>query len=676
MAEVRQGGAGGAALSAGLKHAGGNLVQGATGALDDVRHGARQGHLAAGLLQARDHLRAKTGQAVGDTWHGLTDMVGKGAHGGLEAVRTMGHANGRAYGEAVDGASAGVARVAGARAGAAVRRDAQRLSQPVRFLANFGLGATRGFGEAGAEIVKGTGDLAVGALRLDTDAQYRAKIGRDAKTLWHAVKPVVRDAAHHPVRAAHTAGHALEGSVNKTLDEGQAAQQAGGFAEWDGHFAFKLATNIATTVMPGSKAAKLEEAASAVRGGLEAAGAAGKANEAAHLVEGANAARALRPRRAAATTHAMADVDGDERAAVRFKPPNPDEPNAFQRFAAERQAKGAPAHAGVHPGGVPPLTEQVAFQFAIQKDNKPGSWFEANCKGLTKEEVLAKLDSVRPKELEAKAPYCHAFMRASAMSRETGIPLATDAHAAFQHLRKPIEGMKALRSAKAGTARFLPDGLGQAGGQGRRARYSAAQAITGVAGTATELDRKLVLNVIAKHVPAQMIEALMAKGLDIAVVRDSIVERLPHLRGKQMADYTTQTGEQTKGVYIPDNTDPLVVIASVPAEAEEAAAAGARRLPGRGRKNTVDIVLHEIAHAVDNNLHGASEYNRLCEGRAFRNAVALDTANIQERYVEMGHSEIFAEYMGRFMRQPEDVRQRCPNLYAYFHTLINQPPKR
>ena len=674
-AEVLQGArSGGAVLGADLKHAGGNLVQGATGALHDVTDGARHGHLAAGLLQAREHLDAKSSQAVGDAWHGLTGLVDHGSHGGLEAVRTMGRANGKAFDGIVDGASAGTAKVAGVRAGSAVRRDAHLLSQPVRFVANFGLGAARGLGEAGGELVKGTGDLAVGALRVTSDAQYRAKLGHDAKALWHAAKPAMVNAAHHPGQAARTAGHAIKGAVNKTLDEGEAAQRNGGFAEWDGHFAFKLATNIVTSVMPGSKGAKLEEAASAVRGGLEVAGAANRANGAAHLAEGANAARALRPRRAA--MHAMADLGDDERAAVRFEKPNPSEPNAFQRFAADRKAAKASAPAGPHPGGMPPLTEQMAFQFAIQKDNKPGSWFEANCKWLSKEQVLAKLESVSAKELEAKAPYCHAFLKASALSRETGIPMVVDAHAAFQHLRKPIEGMKALRSAKAGAARFLPDGLGGVEGQGRRARYSAAQAITGVAGTATELDRKLVLNVIAKHVPAQMIEALMAKGVDIAAVRDSIVERLPHLRGQQMADYTAQTGEQTKGVYFQDDAKKLVVIASVPAEGEKAVAAGARRIPYRGNKNTVDVVLHEIAHAVDFNLHGANEYNRLCEGRAFRNAVALDTANIQKRYVEMGHSEIFAEYMARFMRQPEDLRQRCPNLYAYFHTLINQLPKR
>lgn len=277
------------------------------------------------------------------------------------------------------------------------------------------------------------------------------------------------------------------------------------------------------------------------------------------------------------------------------------------------------------------------------------------------------------KELEAKAPYLHAFMRASAVSRITGTPMLIDAGEAYRHLREPISGIKALNSAQVGDAAFPASAPGRVAGQGRRARYAAARSILQVAGTATELERQLVTNAIAKHVPAEIIEALQAKGVSVTAVRDSIVERLPHLRDRQMADYSTQTGQQTKGIYYHNDPDKLVVVASVPSGH---GGAGARRIPGGGdSRSTKDLVLHEIAHAVDFNLHGATETSRLSQGRAFRDAVALDTPNIQSEYVAMGHSEIFAEYMARFMRQPEKVRQECPHLYAYFHTLIHRAPK-
>jgi hypothetical protein len=222
------------------------------------------------------------------------------------------------------------------------------------------------------------------------------------------------------------------------------------------------------------------------------------------------------------------------------------------------------------------------------------------------------------------------------------------AQASFsQALGGTPEPVSALCSAASGTG----TGNSNSPPQATQAR-KLAEALVQTAGTATAADREAVLREVAK-LPVGGLQALRDQGIRITVVRNSVVEALPNLKGVRPRGWPPGTGWDTvPGTYDP-NTHQVVIATrngSVPAT-------------GNGHGSS-DLVVHETGHAIDAAVSGHNS-------AAFQAARNQDLASLppyQTQPGEAGLQETYAESMALYRSNPQACKQRYPHLYNYWAT--------
>ena len=177
-----------------------------------------------------------------------------------------------------------------------------------------------------------------------------------------------------------------------------------------------------------------------------------------------------------------------------------------------------------------------------------------------------------------------------------------------------------------------------------------AEALVQTAGSATAADREVVLREVAK-LPAGGLQALRDKGIRITVVKNSVVEALPNLKGVRPRGWPPGTGWDTvPGTYDP-NTHQVVI----------ATRNGAVPATGNGH-GSADLVVHETGHAIDAAVSGHND-------AAFQAARNRDLAVLPPYQTQPGAAglqETYAESMALYRSNPTACKKLSPNLYNYW----------
>jgi Flp pilus assembly pilin Flp len=204
-------------------------------------------------------------------------------------------------------------------------------------------------------------------------------------------------------------------------------------------------------------------------------------------------------------------------------------------------------------------------------------------------------------------------------------------------------------------------GGGGNGGGAAPAPANAAQlagALVSTAGTATAADRAAVVAEIAK-LPVGGLVALQKSGIKITVVRNSIVEALPALKGVRPRGWPPgATWDSVPGSYDPATKQ--VVIAT---------RGGVVPPTGNGH-GSVSLAAHETAHAIDAATGGHNDPAFL----AARNQDLAGLSAYEKQPGAAGLEESYAESMARYYGNPAAMQTTSPALYRYWASNpLNKP---
>ncbi|MDB5935018.1 MAG: hypothetical protein JWQ01_2362 [Massilia sp.] len=148
--------------------------------------------------------------------------------------------------------------------------------------------------------------------------------------------------------------------------------------------------------------------------------------------------------------------------------------------------------------------------------------------------------------------------------------------------------------------------------------------------------------------PGWAADILMKNRVRVLMVRDSVVEAFPQLRGVWPRNYPAgQTYDQVAGVCLDDGS--AVAIAQ----------------SGKFLSRSFDMPFHELAHAVDI----AARFSR---SEKFIAAWGKDYHALGSDYfrgVLSGHSEAFAEGFARYYKRVPGTPASWPNISRYFEEL-------
>ncbi len=179
-----------------------------------------------------------------------------------------------------------------------------------------------------------------------------------------------------------------------------------------------------------------------------------------------------------------------------------------------------------------------------------------------------------------------------------------------------------------------------------------AQAITVTGGTATAADRAAVLAQV-QRIPVEGLRALKAAGIKITVVKNSVVEGLPALRGVQPRGWPPgSTWDTVPGLY--DSNTKQVVIAT---------RNGAVPTTGDGH-GSASLVVHETAHAIDDATGGHNDPAFL----AARNQDLQHLSPYERQPGAAGLQESYAESMAQYASDPAACKATTPALYEYWNS--------
>lgn len=336
-----------------LEKAGSSIAEGVTKGAQDVAEGVKTGHVLSGIVKAQQDVAHGGGEALSDTWHSATDLVGGVAGAGMKGVKDAGEGVSHAYDSGLDGVSRAVTDVAGKKAGDFVHTAGEAVANPVRQAAQFQYGLTDGLGKGLGGIVRGTGDLVVGAVRVGSDSEYRdkliANVGKTATALGKLGEQAIQD----PGGTARKLGTAVETGVGNIVKSGEAAAANGTLAEWAGEGVGEVVAQVATTVVaPEAEGAAL--AADAGRG-VELLGDVAKGAEA--LSDAGRGAEALTGAGKLAGAAERSGSDALENLATRDK----------HEFVLVDSGSGGAMTAGKLEGTVP----QVAATYPLPLGSKP-----------------------------------------------------------------------------------------------------------------------------------------------------------------------------------------------------------------------------------------------------------------------------------------------------------------
>jgi Flp pilus assembly pilin Flp len=210
-----------------------------------------------------------------------------------------------------------------------------------------------------------------------------------------------------------------------------------------------------------------------------------------------------------------------------------------------------------------------------------------------------------------------------------------------------------------GLAKFCPRGApppgGDSWGPGGPPNAAAesrriAEAITQTGGTGTAADREAVLAELQK-LPPRDLQALQDKGVKITVVKNSVVEALPALKGVTPRGWPPGSSwDNVPGLYDP-NTNQVIIATrngAVPATGD-----------GHGSSN---LVIHETGHAIDASTGGHND-------PAFQAARNQDIGKLDAYETQAGDAglqESYAESMARHYNNPTAASQNTPALEQYW----------
>jgi Flp pilus assembly pilin Flp len=200
-------------------------------------------------------------------------------------------------------------------------------------------------------------------------------------------------------------------------------------------------------------------------------------------------------------------------------------------------------------------------------------------------------------------------------------------------------------------------GTGTGGGAGGSSAPSAAvvklaEALTSTAGTATAADRAAVLKELEK-MPQGALQALQNAGIKVTVVKNSVTEALPALKGVQPRGWPPgATWDNVPGLY--DPTTKQVIIAT---------RNGAVPATGDGH-GSASLAIHETAHGVD----AALNANNDPAFQAARNADLAKLPPYETQPGAAGREETYAESMAEYYSNPTAMQAQYPNLYAYWNS--------
>lgn len=172
------------------------------------------------------------------------------------------------------------------------------------------------------------------------------------------------------------------------------------------------------------------------------------------------------------------------------------------------------------------------------------------------------------------------------------------------------------------------------------------------AGSATDEDRKAVLAQV-ERMPEGGLQALKDAGIKITVVRDSVVEALPSLKGVQPRGWPPgSTWDSVPGLYDPDTKQVIIATRN-------------GKVPKTGDGHgSVNLVYHETGHAIDEAVKGHTDAD-------FVKARDADMAALPAYLAQTGDAgpeETYAETLALYQSDPDACRKQYPNLYAYWAT--------
>jgi hypothetical protein len=180
--------------------------------------------------------------------------------------------------------------------------------------------------------------------------------------------------------------------------------------------------------------------------------------------------------------------------------------------------------------------------------------------------------------------------------------------------------------------------------------------VTGGSGTAEDLE---AVAREAAGLPDYVMAQFERKKIRIVACRDSVTDFETGLRGliPRGWEETGRTWDDVPGTYL--DGAKRVVIATI-------ACGGGRAVPprGSGTHGSVSLAVHESLHGYDYcGGHAVLSDQRFLAARE-RDMGALDA--YQRQQGRAGLEETFAESGSRFVVEPDQLRQDCPNLFGYW----------
>jgi hypothetical protein len=179
-----------------------------------------------------------------------------------------------------------------------------------------------------------------------------------------------------------------------------------------------------------------------------------------------------------------------------------------------------------------------------------------------------------------------------------------------------------------------------------------AERLVATGGTATAADRAAVLAEVEK-LPLGALKALEKEGMKITVVKDSVVEALPALKGVKPRGWPPGSGwENVPGLYDPATKQVVIATRN-----------GAVPATGNGH-GSANLVIHETGHAIDAALNG----NKDAAFQAARNKDLAKLPGYETQPGDAGLQESYAESLARYYGNPAASQATNPELHKYWAT--------
>lgn len=189
---------------------------------------------------------------------------------------------------------------------------------------------------------------------------------------------------------------------------------------------------------------------------------------------------------------------------------------------------------------------------------------------------------------------------------------------------------------------------------------------------ATQADVDAVLAYVLAHIPDAVLDMMEEHGITIYVTRGSVARQL----GSSPDTHARGPDDRNVGVVpaIYDKGRSRVIIAT------QDDGNGGRRMPDSREHGSVDAVLHEIGHGVDNRTSMWSDLSSRDDFTApYKQDGQKGVFNLPYYHYEndgsAGRSELWAEAFAMYMTDPVKMRRDYPHLFVYFRNKFTREVK-